>query len=49
MKIDLKNCGLFWDSEFSQSNRTDIYNKYIDYLKEKGYLYECFETKEDLP
>jgi glutamyl-tRNA synthetase len=48
MKIDLKNSGLFWDEEFSQSARFEIYNEYIEYLKKKGFIYECFESKEDL-
>ncbi len=48
IKEDLKKCGLFWDLEYHQSKRNDIYLEYIDFLKQNNYIYECFETKDDL-
>src|SRR5574344_662080 len=33
---------------YIQSNRLDIYKKYVDELIEKGYAYYCFCSKERL-
>ena len=33
---------------YRQSERTDIYKEYIEILKEKGLVYECFCSKEEL-
>ncbi|OMH39966.1 glutamate--tRNA ligase [Desulfurobacterium indicum] len=33
---------------YRQSERKEIYEKYINILKEKGLVYECFCTKEEL-
>ena len=40
--------GLEYDEVYRQSERFDIYKKYVDYLLEKGYAYECYCTKEEL-
>jgi glutamyl-tRNA synthetase len=48
IKKDLISCQILWDDEFKQSERSDIYEGYINFLKENGLIYECFETKEDL-
>lgn len=53
----LKALGLNWDEgpdvggpygPYSQSDRFDIYPKYIETLLEKGFAYECFCTPEEL-
>lgn len=45
----LKWLGLNWDDEvFRQSERLDIYEKYIRILLEKGFIYHCFCNEEDL-
>jgi glutamyl-tRNA synthetase len=35
-------------SPYIQSERTLIYKKYLDIFKEKGFLYRCFKTTEEL-
>mgnify|MGYP001246491514 FL=1 len=45
---DLDWLGLKWDKTFNQSNRLDLYNKKIDFLKNSKRLYPCFETEEEL-
>ena len=54
---DLKWLGIEWDEgvdiggnhgPYRQSERTEIYNKYVDKLKEKGYIYKCYCTPEEL-
>ncbi|MEO1924000.1 MAG: glutamate--tRNA ligase, partial [Nautiliaceae bacterium] len=41
--------GMKWDDEVVfQSERFDIYKKYIDELLEKGLAYKCYLTKEEL-
>jgi len=54
---DLKDCGIDWDEgpviggpnePYVQSQRLDIYQKYIKELLEKGLAYCCFCTKERL-
>ncbi|RKQ63543.1 glutamyl-tRNA synthetase /glutamate--tRNA(Gln) ligase [Thermovibrio guaymasensis] len=53
----LRWMGLNWDegpdvggpySPYRQSERLDIYREFIDKLKEKGLVYECFCTQEEL-
>ncbi|RUM41002.1 MAG: glutamate--tRNA ligase [Desulfurobacterium sp.] len=53
----LKWMGLNWDEgpdvggeygPYRQSERLDIYKKYVEELKEKGLVYECFCTPEEL-
>lgn len=46
---DLKWLGLDWDEgPFKQSERLDRYKEVADALTQKGLLYECFCTKEEL-
>jgi len=54
---DLKWLGLNWDegpnkggdyAPYKQTERVDIYKKYIDELLEKGAAYYCFCSKEEL-
>ena len=45
---DLKWLGIKIDKIYKQSERIDIYRKYFNQLVEKGFLYECFETQEEL-
>ncbi len=54
---DLKWLGLDWDEgpevggpngPYKQSERLDIYDKYIDQLVEEGRAYPCFCTQEEL-
>lgn len=45
---DLKWLGLTWDDFTRQSERQDSYDKAIDFLKESGRLYACYETTEEL-
>ena len=53
----LKALGLNWDEgpdvggpygPYTQSERVDIYPKYVQILLEKGFAYECFCTPEEL-
>lgn len=53
----LKALGLNWDEgpdvggpygPYSQSDRFDIYPKYVQILLDKGYAYECFCTPDEL-
>lgn len=48
LQTDLKWLGLTWDSFARQSERWDRYNAVIAELKEKGRLYPCYETEEEL-
>jgi len=45
---DLKWLGLFWDDSFHQSARLERYKEAAELLKEKGRLYPCYETPEEL-
>ena len=54
---NLKWMGLDWDEgpdiggdygPYRQSERKDIYQKYIDQLLEKGLAYKSYETEEEL-
>ena len=53
----LKALGLNWDEgpdvggdygPYTQSERFDIYPKYVQELLDKGFAYECFCTPEEL-
>ena len=45
---DLAWLGLPYDEVFSQSERLAAYQKAADRLKEKGLLYPCYETAQEL-
>ena len=45
---DLKWLGIKVDKIYKQSERIDTYKKYFNQLVEDGFLYECFETQEEL-
>jgi len=49
---DIKNClgwlGLNWDEFYRQSDRVDIYKKYLKQLLDENKLYRCFCSKDDL-
>jgi glutamyl-tRNA synthetase len=38
----------FWNSPYNQSERKEIYSKYVEVLIEKGAAYYAFDTKEKL-
>ncbi|MFH1769570.1 MAG: glutamate--tRNA ligase [Parcubacteria group bacterium] len=44
----LKWLGLEWDEFYRQSDRTDIYKKYIEQLLDSGKAFWCHHTKEEL-
>jgi glutamyl-tRNA synthetase len=48
LREDLKWLGINWVQEFSQSNRLDIYNSFLQKLIGEGRVYECFESAEEL-
>ena len=48
IKNDLNWLGIHWDKTFNQSERFNLYQKNIDFLKRKKRLYPCFETTEEL-
>ena len=48
IELDMQWLGLNWDSSFSQSARFGRYDELRDQLIERGLLYPCFETKEEL-
>src|SRR3989344_3035758 len=48
IKMGLTWLGLIWDEFYKQSERTEIYEKYLHELLEKNKLYYCFCPKEDL-
>ncbi len=45
---DLKWVGIKWDEFYRQSERTAVYENYLNILKEKGLTYECFCAEEDI-
>jgi len=45
---NLKWLGLEWDEEYRQSDRIEVYEKYIKKLLKEGKAYYCFCTKEEL-
>ena len=48
IRKDLVWLGLNWDETFSQSSRFPDYDKVSAALREKGLLYACYETAEEL-
>ena len=49
LREDLQWLGLTWDRETpAQSQRTEVYDRYFDILKEKGLLYPCYCTRSQL-
>ncbi len=48
IREDLLWLGLNWDEELRQSDRQGIYLRYFELLREKGLVYPCFCTKEQL-
>lgn len=40
--------GISWDSKTRQKDRSDLYEKKIEKLKQDGRLYPCYETPEEL-
>ena len=46
--LDLNWLGIRVDKIYKQSERIDTYKKYFNQLVEDGFLYECFETQEEL-
>lgn len=45
---DLNWLGLKWDELYKQSDNISRYDQAIEFLKSKGRVYECYETKEEL-
>ncbi len=48
LKTDLTWLGLDWDDTFKQSDKFDHYDTIAQSLKDKGLLYPCYETAEEL-
>jgi len=48
IREDLTWLGIVWDETFKQSDRFDRYDAAAQTLKEKGLLYACYETGEEL-
>ena len=49
LREDLLWLGLDWDVETApQSQRSEVYDRYFDILKEKGLLYPCYCTRSQL-
>lgn len=48
IKNELTWLGLTWDEFYRQSERADIYERYLKDLIEKGLAYFCFCTREEL-
>ncbi len=46
--IDLKWLGLDWDKEAKQSERSASYDAAAEVLRQKDFLYPCYETAEEL-
>ncbi len=45
---DLEWFNIKWDEFYRQSERTAVYENYLDILREKGLIYECFCDEEDI-
>ena len=45
---DLRWFEIKWNEFYRQSERTSIYEKYLNSLKENGLVYECFCTEEEI-
>ena len=49
LREDLRWLGLTWDRETpAQSQRSAVYDKYFEILREKGLLYPCYCTRSQL-
>lgn len=49
LRDDLRWLGLSWDRETpAQSQRSAVYDKYFEILREKGLLYPCYCTRSQL-
>lgn len=48
LKKDLLWLKIKWDSTFRQSENIDLYNKYLEKLKQQNLIYACYETREEL-
>jgi glutamyl-tRNA synthetase len=48
IREDLRWLGLDWQREERQSSRTDRYSAAADVLRERGRLYPCYETEDEL-
>ena len=48
IKDDLRWFEINWDEFYRQSERTFIYEQYLNGLKENGFIYECFCTEEEI-
>ena len=49
LRQDLTWLGLNWDRETApQSQRSDVYDRYFEILREKGLLYPCYCTRSQL-
>lgn len=48
IRDDLTWLGLEWDSTFNQSGKFDAYAAAAERLREKGLLYACYETADEL-
>ncbi|MCC6598161.1 MAG: glutamate--tRNA ligase [Alphaproteobacteria bacterium] len=44
----LRWLGLDWDAKANQKERTALYNEKIQFLKDAGRIYACYETPEEL-
>ena len=49
LREDLRWLGLYWDEETApQSQRSDVYDRYFETLREKGLLFPCYCTRSQL-
>ena len=49
LRDDLRWLGLTWDVETApQSQRTEVYDRYFEMLREEGLLYPCYCTRSQL-
>jgi len=48
IRADLAWLGLAWDRDARQSARFDVYDRVCEDLRERGLLYACYETADEL-
>lgn len=48
IKESLNWCGIQWDQQFHQKDNIDRYNQVFEDLLQKGIIYPCYETEEEL-
>lgn len=48
IKSDLTWLGYIWQEECQQLDRLPRYNEVLNLLEQKGYVYKCYETPEEL-